>query len=116
MKQTILGQVPSKSNCYRIAGKMLYKAKALVEYEKNFYIQCLHYRDAKIDGYFEFHIDVYYPNQKADLDNSLKIVLDCLQKPVNAIVNDNKCVKIVARKGLDKLNPRVEFEIIKVEL
>jgi Holliday junction resolvase RusA-like endonuclease len=39
--------------------------------------------------------------------------LDCLQK-VKAISNDNKCIKIVANKFLDKLNPRIEFEIKKI--
>ena len=39
--------------------------------------------------------EVFYPTQKSDLDNSLKVILDCLQK-TKTIVNDNKCVKIVA--------------------
>jgi Holliday junction resolvase RusA-like endonuclease len=56
---------------------------------------------------------VFYPSQRADLDNSLKIILDCLQK-CKAIVNDNKCTKIVANKFLDKKEPRIEFEIKEV--
>ena len=39
------------------------------------------------------------------------MVLDCLQK-AHAIVNDNKAMRVVADKGLDKINPRVEFMII----
>lgn len=113
MKQVIHGTCPSKSNCYRIGTHALYKTNALTQYENNFYIQCNHYRNANIKGYFEFHINVYYPNQRADLDNSLKVTLDCLQR-VKAIENDNKCVKIVAQKFLDKKAPRIEFEIVKV--
>jgi Holliday junction resolvase RusA-like endonuclease len=64
--------------------------------------------------YFEFYMDVFYPNQRSDLDNSLKVVLDCLQK-VKAIQNDNKCVKIVVRKFLDKEKPRVEFVIKEID-
>ena len=112
MKQTIHGNCPSKSNCYRISGSMLFKTQALKKYENDFYIQCNHYRNANITGYFEFYVNVFYPNQRADLDNSLKVVLDCLQK-VKAIQNDNKCVKIVAQKFLDAKNPRIEFEILK---
>lgn len=116
-KQVIYGQVPSKSNCYRIITQnghgSLCKTKALHQYEKDFYIQCNQYRNKNIEGYFEFYIDVYYPNQKSDLDNAMKVVLDSLQK-VNAIKNDNKCVKIVANKFLDKNNPRIEFEIKEV--
>lgn len=116
-KQTIYGSPPSKSNCYRIITLKgrggLSKTKAMHQYEKDFYIQCNHYRNKNIQGYFEIHVDVYYPSQRSDLDNSLKIVLDCLQK-VGAIRNDNQCVKIVASKYLDKKEPRIEFELIEI--
>jgi len=125
MKQVILGNTPSKSNCYKIialkgkGGKLhgsLAKTEALKRYEDNFFIQCNHYRKKEtITGYFEFYVDVFYPSQRSDLDNSLKIILDCLQsKKVAAIKNDNKCVKIVAHKYLDKNNPRIEFELIPI--
>jgi hypothetical protein len=39
MKQVILGNCPSKSNCYMIAGKHLIKTAALRKYEESFYIQ-----------------------------------------------------------------------------
>lgn len=117
-KQVIHGACPSKSNSYKIIkiGNIysLGKTPALKKYEKDFYIQCNVYRDKEIDGYFEFYMDVYYPNQRSDLDNSAKVVLDCLQKS-KAIINDNKCVKLVLRKFLDKEKPRIEFVIKKVE-
>ena len=115
MIQTILGNCPSKSNCYRIVSiaghASLSKTKALKKYEDDFYIQCNKYRNAGIDGYFELHLRVFYPSQRSDLDNYLKIILDCLQR-VKAIRNDNKCVKLVAEKYFDKERPRIEFEII----
>ena len=114
MIQTILGNCPSKSNCYKVINlnghASLSKTKALKEYEERFYIQCDKYRNAGIAGYFELHLRVFYPSQRSDLDNSLKVVLDCLQR-VKAIANDNKCVKIVAEKFLDKERPRIEFEL-----
>lgn len=115
MTQTILGNIPSKSNCYRVNPhtKGLFKTKALTEYEKSFYLQCNVYRNQNIEGLFELHVDVYYPNQRADLDNSLKVLLDSLQA-CKAIPNDNKCVKIVAEKFLDKVKPRIEFTITQV--
>jgi Holliday junction resolvase RusA-like endonuclease len=88
----------------------MYKSKELTEYEENFIYQCNKYRNKKIDTFFEFVIDVYYPNNRSDLDNSLKVVLDCLQK-CDAITNDNKCVKIIATKFIDKNKPRIEFSI-----
>lgn len=123
IKQVITGTIPSKSNCYRIitfrkkgtdkSHASLAKTKQLAKYEKNFIIQCNKYRNANIDGYFQIEVDVYYPNQRSDLDNSLKVLLDCLQK-VNAFKNDNKCIRIVANKYLDKNNPRIEFELKSV--
>lgn len=116
-KQVIYGTPPSKSNSYRIitvgGHGSLGKTTALKKYENDFFIQCNKYRNKNISGYFEFYIDVYYPNQRSDLDGVFKVVLDCLQK-VKAIDNDNRCVKIVANKYLDKKNPRIEFEIIPI--
>lgn len=117
MIQTIYGNPPSKSNCYKIVTisghGSLAKSPALKKYENDFYIQCNHYRNKSIKGYFEIYLDVYYPNQRSDIDNSLKVILDCLQK-VKAIENDNKLVKIVANKFLDKANPRIEFELKEI--
>lgn len=114
--EVIKGNVPSKSNSYRIGvanGRhTLVKTDALRKYEKLFYIQCRN-RNAMVKGYFELHAKVFYPNQRSDLDNSLKIVLDCLQS-AKVIANDNKCVKIVAEKFLDKTNPRIELTITEV--
>lgn len=116
IKEVIIGNVPSKSNCYKIVSfgghASLAKTKAMKQYEDSFFIQCKS-RNAMISGYFELHLQVFYPTQKSDLDNSLKIILDCLQK-TKTIVNDNKCVKIVAEKYLDKNNPRIEFELKEI--
>jgi Holliday junction resolvase RusA-like endonuclease len=119
IKGVVYGNTPSKSNCYRIItvkgknGKThgsLAKTSALKKYEDNFYMQVGRSRGAMIEDFFEFEIDVYYPSNRADLDNSLKVVLDCLQK-AKVIKNDNKCTKIIARKFIDKKDPRIEFKI-----
>jgi Holliday junction resolvase RusA-like endonuclease len=111
--ETIHGTPPSKSNCYKIVtinGKStLAKSKALTGYEKNFFIQCRN-RGKGIDQYFQVFGKVFYPNQRADLDNSLKVILDCLQK-CGVIKNDNKCISLQFEKYLDKINPRIELEI-----
>lgn len=113
---TILGNTPSKSNCYKvitIKGKgSLGKTSALKKYEDSFFIQCKN-RDKMVEGFFKFEIDVFYPSNRSDLDNSLKVVLDCLQR-AKVIKNDNKCVEIKARKFVDKVNPRVEYRITEV--
>jgi len=112
---TITGSVPSKSNQYKVIrlGNRcgLGKQKQLYEYEDSFSNQMLEYNYKMIEGEFRFEIDVYYPNRRKDLDNSLKVVLDCLQK-AKLIKNDNKCMEITARKHLDKENPRVVFKVV----
>ena len=117
VKQVILGQTPSKSNCYKIitlhGHGSLAKTQALKSYEKSFYLQCNHYRNKNIKGLFELHLDVYNSSQRPDLDNSFKVVLDCLQA-CKAIENDRNCVKIVAQKFVDKVNPRIEFTIKEI--
>lgn len=119
-KQIILGTPPSKSNSYKIVNMWdnkrkkyhasLAKSPALIQYEKDFFIQCNEYRNLMIDSYFEIELNVFYPSGRSDLDNSLKVILDCLQA-VKAIKNDNKCTKIIANKFTDKLRPRIEFTI-----
>lgn len=119
--QTIMGNVPSKSNSYRIVtfkskdGKQSYshlaKTKDLAKYERDFKLQCIGYRNAGIDQAFCFEIKVYFRRAQSDLDGCFKSVLDCLQE-VGAIKNDNKCVRIQAEKYIDPSNPRIEFRII----
>jgi len=108
---TIYGNTPSKSNSYKLGTKkvknrsipFMFKSSALLKYENMFFIQFPpKYRDLLIPGYFEIILDVFYPSQRSDLDNSLKIVLDCLQSRTKTIKNDNKCTSIIAKKALDK--------------
>lgn len=117
-KQIIQGQIPSKSNCYKIitlnGHGSLAKQSVLKEYEKSFYLQCS-LRNANISSYFKLNADVYYSSMRPDLDNAFKILLDCLQL-CKVIKNDRQCVEIHARKLLDKANPRVEFEIEEVKI
>jgi Holliday junction resolvase RusA-like endonuclease len=116
--QTVQGNTPSKSNAYKIitigGHSSLAKTKALKDYENAFFMQCGKYRNLKIDKFFEYHCKVFYPSMRSDIDNSLKVQLDCLQK-TKTITNDNKCVKVVAEKFIDKENPRVEFRIVTID-
>jgi Holliday junction resolvase RusA-like endonuclease len=111
-KVVIYGQAPSKSNGYRIISikghGSLAKTKELKEYERNFGLQ--YKKSEKIIGNFEVEVDVYFRSNMSDLDGMFKVFLDCLQK-VEAIDNDRYCMKISARKFVDKANPRIEFEL-----
>lgn len=110
---TILGLCPSKSNCYkviRLGGHgSLAKTKALKDYEQSFFMQNP-LRGRNIDSRFRFVVDVFYTSDRPDLDNALKVLLDCLQQ-CRTIKNDRLCAEIHARKFIDRNNPRVTFSI-----
>lgn len=110
---TILGDVPSKANSYKIitigGHSSLSKTQNLKSYEKSFFLQCP-CRGVNITNFFSIDIDVFYANNRKDLDGSFKILLDCLQQ-CNVIKNDRECVEIHARKMVDKINPRVTITI-----
>jgi Holliday junction resolvase RusA-like endonuclease len=104
---TIYGQVPSKSNGYRIGNNRLYKSKPLLQYEESFRLQTLTVHDT-INLEFGINIIVYFQSNRSDLDNAAKVILDCLQS-CGIIANDRLCVRLVMIKKIDKLNPRIEI-------
>lgn len=113
---TILGQVPSKSNGYKIANNRLYKSKELIEYENKFkWLLALAKGKPSepIKDKFAIEIFVYFQSNRSDLDNSAKIILDCLQN-CNVIENDRLCHRLLMYKFIDKENPRIEFEITRL--
>lgn len=113
---TILGQVPSKSNGYKIANNRLYKSKELIEYENKFkWLLALAKGKPSepIKDKFAIEILVYFQSNRSDLDNSAKIILDCLQN-CNVIENDRLCHRLLMYKFIDKENPRIEFEITRL--
>lgn len=113
---TILGQVPSKSNGYKIGNNRLYKSKELKEYEHFFLLKMLEYRHLFIEPIkykFSIKILVYFQSNRSDLDNAAKIILDCLQS-CRVIENDRLCHELKMKKFVDKENPRIEFEIREI--
>jgi Holliday junction resolvase RusA-like endonuclease len=117
-KQIIYGDIPSKSNGYKIVTinghGQLAKHANLVAYENKFYLQCK-LRGMNIGKMFKIDIDVFFGSNRKDLDGSFKIFFDCLQS-CGAIKNDRQCAEIHARKLIDKVNPRVEFVIEEIDI
>lgn len=116
--ETIYGQVIPKANNYVAVnnghgGQRLVKNDTMHQYEKSFSLQCRKYRNKRIATEFRLYCVVYQRSKRFDLDNSIKTILDCLQY-VGAITDDNLCVEIVAKKRVDKANPRVEYGLQEV--
>lgn len=123
----ILGQVPSKSNCYKVitfhGHGSLCKQDKLKRYEKESYWQCPHRGEEAlpgkkpkplITGQFRIDVDIFYKSMRSDLDNGFKVILDCLQRTLT-IKNDDQCTEIRARKFVDKNNPRAKITIIPID-
>ena len=112
-KKTIYGQPPSKSNSNKIitvnGHSKLGKTEVIKKYELDFFMQCS-LRKKGICKRFKLTVDVYFRSDLPDLDNAMKVILDCLQT-CGAIKNDRLCAEIHARKLIDKKNPRIEFTI-----
>lgn len=115
-RQIIYGNPPSKSNCYKVitirGHGSLGKTPLLKKYEESFFMQCS-LRNANISTRFRLDVMVFYSSDRPDLDNALKIILDCLQR-CGAIKNDRLCAEIHAHKLIDKNNPRIEFTITEL--
>ena len=110
-EQIITGAIPSKSNSYRTSKTGgFYTNDKVKNYSKDFWVQCDVYRNKGINVPFSISVDVYFKTAKSDLDGCFKILLDCLQF-CGAIMNDNLCYEISARKHIDSLNPRIVFNI-----
>jgi Holliday junction resolvase RusA-like endonuclease len=121
-KQIVIGQIPSKSNSYRIvtfkpkAGSdkkgfsHLAKTTELKQYERDFLLQCRIYKNCLIDVEFELVVDVFFKRKASDVDGCLKALLDLLQES-HSIKNDSLCYRILINKYIDPVNPRIEFII-----
>ncbi len=123
MKDIVIrGMPPAKSNTYKIVtlkgkdGKVhssMAKSKEAKVYETSFWAQLPPtVRNKNIDSNFGLLLDVFFETKRSDLDNSLKIILDCLQQN-KVIKNDNRCEYILARK-FTGYKGKIKFSILSV--
>lgn len=119
------GMPPSKSNSYEIVkkkskktGKWYYSlanSDEVKAYQKSFWAQLPpSVRNKNIQSNFGLMMDVFFKTKSNDLDNSFKIILDCLQQKNNRVIkNDNQCEYILARKFTGH-NGKVKISILSV--
>ena len=122
---TIRGNVPAKSNSRRLVtipgkgGKMVPRSIASKEFdawEKAAILQVpTEYKQRPFGSNIAFASTVYFRDQRSDLDNSAKGILDMLQKPsVRVILNDNRVQCLFMWKAIDATNPRSEITITEI--
>ena len=119
MTETIFGVIVSKSNHYVSVpdgekGSRIILDDVYKKYQSNFLSQVTTYKDKMINSPFILYADVFYINDRFDLDNSIKSLLDLLQD-ARAITNDKLCIEIHGRKHIDRKTPRVEFSIVEIQ-
>lgn len=120
IEMTILGQAPSKSNCYGVkcfgSKGSMYKKAAVKKYERSFISQIpAKYLNKNIEYYMKVDIDCYYDSRRPDLDNSAKVILDCLQA-AGVIKNDNKVYELNMTKNVRSGGSRVDIRISESSL
>lgn len=118
LTMTIQGDVPSKSNCYKIITlryrdgrtiSRLGKTTKLQQYERSFALQCRG-KGLHISEPFSCEIDVFFGNRQKDIDNASKCILDCLTQN-DVIKDDVLCRELVLRKHIDRKRPRANITL-----
>ncbi len=114
----IQGDVPSKSNSYKIItlryrdGRTiarLGKTSKLTEYERTFSLQCKG-KGMHISEPFICEIDVFFGNRQKDIDNASKCILDCLTQN-DVIKDDVLCYELTLHKHIDRKRPRINIRL-----
>lgn len=118
LTMTIHGDVPSKSNSYKIITlryrdgrtiSRLGKTSKLTEYERTFSLQCRG-KGLHISEPFACEIDVFFGNRQKDIDNASKCILDCLTQ--NGVIKDDVlCTELILHKHIDRKRPRVNIRL-----
>ena len=116
--EVIHGQIIAKANHYqavpgKFGQKRIIKDEIIRAYERSFMEQCKVYRNRRISSRFRLFVRVWHSSERFGLDNSLKTLLDCLQR-AGVITDDKLCYQIEAEKHLDKYHPRIEFALLEV--
>ncbi len=103
---------PSLNRMYRSVKGRVLLSKDGRQYKSNIEQICTVKRIKPFSGEVSVKVDLFRPEKRGDLDNSLKALLDSIQG--FAYHNDAQIVHINAFRHDDKADPRVEVEITEV--
>ena len=112
---TVPGQLGSKSNSRRIVPRggrfAVIKSQDALDYVATF-ARFVPRPKAPFAGPVRLTVRAFYKDNRRDLDTAL--LHDCLQNQ-GVILNDRQIKELHAYRLLDRLNPRVEFELEELE-
>ena len=104
---------PSANRYWRSCRGRVFVSSEAKDYRKTVAALCAQLGIRPLDGNLCFVAVLFRPQKRGDLDNRLKILLDCLQG--NAFENDSQITEIHLTRHDDKANPRVEIAIHRLE-
>jgi len=103
---------PSLNRLYRhVSGRVLV-SRCGRDYKRIIQGILLKTRAVKLTGEISIRLDVFRPQKRGDLDNTLKVLLDSMQGL--CYDDDSQIVEINARRFDDKNAPRVEARIAEI--
>ena len=108
MTRLVLPLPPSANRMWRAVGGKVKVSEEGREYRDKAELALAMQRAEKLEGPVGLHIYVYFPNQRGDLDNRIKPLLDVLQG--KTFKNDSQVHHLVVTRYIDKEKPRVEVE------
>jgi crossover junction endodeoxyribonuclease RusA len=101
---------PSLNRLYRMVNGRFLTSEVGRDYKKAI-LRSIH-GVKKIEVPIRITVEAYRPAKRGDLDNTLKALVDSMQGI--CYENDSQIVEIHAYRKDDKVNPRVEIEIVPV--
>jgi crossover junction endodeoxyribonuclease RusA len=105
----VLSYPPSVNRIWRVFGGRVIKSKEGRAYAAKAALEAKAQGAAPQAGSLEVWVDVYRPQRRGDLDNTLKAVFDCLNGV--AWEDDGQIIGIHAHRFDSKERPRVEVEV-----
>jgi crossover junction endodeoxyribonuclease RusA len=101
---------PSTNNLYATVRGRRVLSREGRQYKERAAILAVAHGMKPVDGEVVVTLKVYRPRRAGDLDNSIKAVLDSVKGL--AWRDDSQVKRIEAERFEDKVNPRVEMEVI----
>lgn len=104
---TLLGDLPSINRSYAVGRGRFYKQSHNRSYQDLLHLTAKHQIERPLEGSnIVVCLRFFFKRRGRDIDNPIKPILDALQGVLYA--NDNQIMAVIAIKGHDALNPRLE--------
>ena len=108
-----LNYPPSANRYWRMGRGHIHKSNEAKAYQETAARMALAAGVRPLKGDVQVQLNVFRPARRGDLDNTIKVLLDALKGV--AYADDDQVVGITARRFDDKMRPRVEVFVTRME-